>query len=140
MTQITSQYHSDNILNWEKGTQMPAPPANLYLALLTAMPTKDDGTSLVECAASGYARQPITPAQWAAITTAGDFVTEQTSTNADVVFPAMGTTQTIVGCALYDASAAGHWLRAATLAGGNATITAGSTFTLPSGSVTRQSA
>ena len=140
MTQITSKYHSDNILGWESGSAMPAAPANLYAALLTAMPTTNGGTGLVECSASGYVRQQITPAQWAAITTNADNVTEQSSTNADVVFPAMGAGVTVVGVALYDASAAGHWLRAATLTGGNATVPQGQTFTLQSGNVTRQSA
>lgn len=139
MAQLTSAYHSDNILAWEKGTAMPAAPANLYLALLTAMPTRNDGTGLVEAAGGGYARQQIAPAQWAATGTAGDNVTEQASTNVDVSFANMPAA-TIVGVAIYDAASAGHWLRAATLTGGNAAVSSGQTFTISSGNLTRQSA
>lgn len=138
MSVITSKYHADNILAWEAGTQMPAPPADLYLGLLTAMPTRNDGTGLAEATGTGYARLSIAPAQWAAITTAGDNVTEQTSNNLDLTYPAPGAGGwgTAVGVALFDAASAGHWLRAFSMPA--QVITAGANVTVPLGNIVRQ--
>ncbi len=132
-----SKYAADAYLNWEKGTTMPAAPSNLYLALLTTMPTDNSGTGLVEVSGTGYARQQITPAQWAAVATSGSF-TETSSTNVTVTFPAAGSNWgTIVGVALYDASSAGNALRFGTLSTGNQSINTGNIFSVPSGSLAR---
>lgn len=109
MAVFKSKTFSDNILNWLKGTAMPAAPANLYLALFTTMPTTNAGASLVEVSGGAYARQQITPAMWAAITTNADSVTEQMSTNAQLTFPvATANWGTIVGGGIYDAVTAGN--------------------------------
>lgn len=138
MATVTSKYHADNILNWEKGVAMPAAPANLYLALLTAMPTTNAGTGMAEVAGNAYARVQITPAQWAAISTAVDNVTEQSATNASVAFPTPTGTGwgAVLGAALYDAATLGNWLRAFTIP--TQTITAGATVNVPAGNVNRQ--
>jgi hypothetical protein len=137
MASVINKVFADNVLNWEKGTQMPTPPSNLYLALLTAMPTKNDGTGLVEVAGGSYARQQITPATWAAITTAADNLTEQAATNADLVFASMPAC-TVVGVALYDALTAGDWTRAIPLTGGSVVVDVGTSFTVASGNLTRK--
>lgn len=140
MTMITSKYHADNILNWEVGTQMPTPPANLYVGLLTAMPTDNAGTSLVEVTGNNYARAQITPAQWAAITTLGDNLTEQSLTAAGITFatPSGSGWGTCVGVTLNDALTTGHWLRAMTLTGGSQAIAANATVNIPAGDIARQ--
>jgi hypothetical protein len=137
MTTFKSKYYSDLILNWKLGTQMPTPPANLYLGLLITMPTKNDGTSAVEVSGGSYARVQVTPAEWAAITTAGDNLTEQHSTNAAVTFPAATANWgTILGGFLADAATAGNTLEYATLASGSQVINSGNQFSLPAGSIT----
>lgn len=137
MTTITSKYHEDNILNWEKGTQMPTPPTALWLALLTAMPTTNTGTGLAEVTGNNYARIQISPADWAAIVQNGDLVTDQSQTNADKTFPTpSGSWGPVVGAALYDAATLGNWLRASSMA--SQTFTSGSTVSVPSGNVVRQ--
>lgn len=142
-----SKYLSDLLLNYGAGTTPGAAPSSLYAALLTTFPTKNDGTSLVEVSATstGYARQAITSAQWAAITTAVDNFTEQSATNIALQWSNSGASNfgTVVGIALYDASTNGNaWYYAQLQDGsGNATsytISAGNIFQIPSGSVVRQ--
>ena len=132
-----SKYFSDAVLNWEHGTTMPAAPANLYVALLTTMPTVNDGTSLVEVSGTSYARQQVTPAQWAAISTSSN-TTETTATNVAVTFPAAGSNWgTVLGVALYDALTSGNMTRYGTLSTGPQAIGTGNIYSIPSGSLTR---
>jgi hypothetical protein len=139
-----SKYLSDALLNWEKGTTMPAAPATLYVALLTTMPTKNDGTSLVEVTTSGtaYARQPITGSSgWNAITTAGDNVTEQVTNNALILWAAATASYgTVLGIAIYDAVTAGNMLAYGTLTSGAQLVSIGNVFSIPAGNLTRQEA
>lgn len=137
MSTNKSKYLSDILLNWEKGTAAPAAPSNLYVALLTTMPTDNTGTGLVEVSGTSYARQQVTPAQWAAIATTGSF-TETTSSNVAVTFPAAGSNWgTVVGVALYDALTTGNLLRFGTLSTGNQAVNTNNIFSIPSGSLTR---
>lgn len=146
MSVVHSKTYLDNILGWEKGIQMPTPPANLYIGLLTAMPTKNDGTSMVEVSGNGYARVQVTPAQWAAITTLGDNLTESSSNNALLSFPTPSGTGwgTVVGYVVCTdnlaLSGSSNWIRAATLTGGSQAITAGETVQIPVGNVSRLAA
>ena len=135
-----SKYHSDNILNWEAGTAMPAAPATLYIALLTTMPTKNDGTSLVEVTGTAYARQAITGATgWNAIATNGDNVTEQTTNNAAITFPSAGSNWgTVLGTGVYDALTAGNLIEYGTLTSGSQVVNTGNIFSIPIGNLTRQ--
>lgn len=136
-----SKYFSDAILNWEAGTAMPTAPTTLYIALLTTMPTKADGTGLVEVSttSTGYARLPITSAQWQAIATQGDNVTEKALSNIALTWTNSGGTNfgTVVGIAEYDAVTAGNLLRYATLSTGSQVINSGNVFSLPLGNLSR---
>lgn len=144
MSVVHSKTFLDNLLNWEAGTQMPTPPTQLYIGLLTAMPTKSDGTSMVEVSGNGYARVAVPAADWAAPTTLGDNLTETTSNNALLSFPTptpagWGTVVGYVVCTNNSAlSGSSNWTRAATLTGGNQTITAGETVQIPIGDLVRQ--
>lgn len=140
MSVVNGKYLLDALLMWEAGVQMPAPPSILYVALLTAMPTKNDATGLVEATGTGYARMACPAADWAAITTAVDNLTEQSSTNADLSVTPSVSLGSIVGVALYDAATNGNFLRAMTLQSGPVTVGANETFTLSAGSLTRQAA
>lgn len=143
MATIKSKYLSDIFLNVESGvTQAPNLPTTLYVALLTAMPTTNTGTGLVEVSATGtgYARLPITSAQWAALATNADTITEQALSSIALTWTNSGGTNfgTVVGIALYDALTVGNLYRAATLATGNQTIVSGNVFSLPASNVFRQ--
>ena len=132
-----SAYLSNILLNWEIGTATPTPPANLYIALLTTMPTDNTGTALVEVTGTGYARQVITPAQWAAITTTTSF-TQNAISNTGLLWPAAGSNWgTIVGAGEYDALTVGNLLRFTTLSTGSQSINTNNIFSLPATNVTR---
>lgn len=92
-----SQTASDATLALETG-------ATRYLALLTTLPTKADGTGLVEVSGGAYARQTVTATtDWGAISTAADNLTRQVSIANEKDFPqATASWGTIVGWALYD--------------------------------------
>lgn len=111
MANATAQSMADDVLNWVKGTAFPATKANLYVALLTAVPTKNDGTGLTEVSGSSYARQAIASSGWSAISQAADSIHDQISNSAAVTFPAVTTTSyTVVGVAIYDAATVGNLL------------------------------
>lgn len=137
MAGTTSKYLSDALLNWEKGTPFPTAPAATYVALLTTMPTKNDGTALVEVSttATGYARQAVT---FGAITTQGDNQTEQMSNSAQITFPvATASWGTVVGVGIYDAATGGNLLWWNTLSTGTQVINSGNQFALPAGNLPR---
>ena len=135
-----SKYLSDLMLNWESGSAMPTAPTSLYVALLTTMPTKNDGTSLVEVSGTSYVREAIIGSSgWNAITTAGDNVTEQATNNAAITWPAAGSAWgTILGVGIYDSLTAGNLLEYGTLTSGSQVIGSGNIFSLPIGNLTRQ--
>lgn len=110
MANSTSAYSADIELNYYKGTTPAAPPATWYAALLTAVPTTNTGTGLVEVSGSSYARQPITAATgWSAISQSADLIHDEISNVNPISFPAVTTTgYTVVGIAIYDAVTAGN--------------------------------
>ncbi len=141
------KYLSDIILNYEIGTAPAAAPTSFFVALLTAMPTTNAGAGIAEVSTTGtgYARQPITNAQWAALTTLADNFSEASASTVALTWTNSGATPfgTIVGIALFDAVTAGNdWMFGQLADGsGNATsyvISAGNTFTIPAGSLKRQ--
>ena len=99
--------------------------ATRYLALLTALPTHNDGTGLVEVTAAGaYARVVVNPADWGAVATAADNLTEQVSIATEKDFAqATASWGTIVGWALFDAATAGALRRWGPLVDGNGSPT-----------------
>ena len=135
-----SKYLSDAILAWEAGTAMPTAPTHLYVALLTTMPTKNDGTSLVEVSGTAYVREAITGSTgWNATTTAGDNVTEQATNNAAITWPAAGSAWgTILGIGIYDALTSGNLLKYGTLTSGSQVIGTSNIFSIPIADLTRQ--
>lgn len=121
--------------------------ANRWLALLTALPTTNTGTGLVEVTGGAYARVAVTATtDWGAISTAADNLTRQVSISAAKSFPqATANWGTIVGWALMDAATAGNFRRAGSLvdAGGNPTtqpVNTGTTFSFAANSVTLKEA
>lgn len=111
MANAMAKVEADRILNWYKGTAFPAVPTNFYVALLTTNPTKNDGTGLVECSDTGYARLPIAPASgWSAISLNGDNIHDQISNAAALLFGAAVAAYTVVGLAIYDALTLGNLL------------------------------
>jgi len=114
MSNATMKNEADAILNWYKGSAYTGAPTTLYAALLTANPTKNDGTGLVECSDSAYARQPITCSTgWSAVSQSGDNIHDQISNAAAITFPnCAGAGYTVVGLAIYDAVTAGNLKRA----------------------------
>jgi len=88
-----------------KGTNHPAAPANLYLALYTVAPA-NDGTSGTEVSGGSYARQAIASSGWSAISGASP---SQISNSGVIAFPtATAAWGTIVAWALWDALTGGH--------------------------------
>lgn len=115
----------DAFLTGIRGTQMPAWPANLYVALLTTNPTDETGTGLVEVSGTGYARQavPSTTVGW----TAPSGTNPRQISNAAVVnYGTSGSAWgTVTGFALYDAVTAGTFKGWAALTGGSKVINNG---------------
>lgn len=110
MANAYAKVAADRFLNWIKGTAYPATSATLYVALLITVPTKNDGTGLVECSDTGYARQPIASTAWSAISTNADNIHEQISNSNAITFGAAAVAYTVAGLALYDAVTAGNLL------------------------------
>lgn len=110
---------------------------NLYVGLLTTMPTADDGTGAVEVtvsAGTNYARQPVpcnamSASTWAGTQSAGSTTASSgsggtTSNNNAITFGIPNGTSwgTIAGFAVYDAPANGNMLFYGTLTGGSKTV------------------
>jgi hypothetical protein len=111
MANATAKVQADRILNWFKGTTFAAVPTNVYIALLTTNPTKNDGTSLVECSDTGYARLAVAASTgWSAISLNADNIHDQISNAAALTFGAAAASYTVVGVAVYDALTVGNLL------------------------------
>lgn len=134
MANATMKTLADDNLNWVKGTAFPAAPATLYVALLTSLPTKNDGTGLVEVSATGtgYARQSIASSGWSAITQSADTIHDQISNTAALTWNNSGATNfgTIVGAAIYDALTLGNCLASGPLTA-NQVVNSGNVFSFP---------
>lgn len=125
MANATAKVLADRVLNWFKGTAFASAPTTVYVALLTTNPTKNDGTGLVECSDTGYARQSITTSTgWSSISLDADNIHDEISNANALTWPAASAGYTVVGLAIYDASSAGNLLTygavtSQTVAGGN---------------------
>lgn len=108
-------------------------PATWFIALLTALPTDGDGTSLTEASWSGYARVSVTNnnTNFPAATVSTHIATKscQAAINFGTV-AGLGGAITVVGVALYDASTVGNFGRVAVFGTPSSPIT----FTLNNGS------
>lgn len=134
MANATAKVLADDILNWIKGTAFPAVNSNLYVALLTAVPTKNDGTGLTEVSGSSYAREAIADTGWSAISLAADNIHDQISNSAAVTFPTVTTSAyTVVGVALYDALTAGNLLAYAAVT--SQAVSVGNAYQIAAGSL-----
>jgi hypothetical protein len=87
------------------------PPATMYIALFTTLPTADDGTGGTEVTGGSYARVSTAAADWSAAV-AGSAGAPSTKTNTATKTFATATANwgTVVGFGLYDASSAGNIL------------------------------
>lgn len=111
MANAAAKVLADRILNWFKGTTFTAAPATVYVALLTTVPTKNDGTGLVECSDAGYARLPITTTTgFSAIGLNADNIHDQITNSAALTFGAAAVSYTVLGVAIYDALTVGNLL------------------------------
>lgn len=91
-----------------------------YLALLTTLPTANDGTGLAEVTGGAYARVAVNPVDWGAITTAADGMSEQVAIAMEKDYAqATAPWGTVVGWALFDAATAGNLRRWGDLVDGN---------------------
>ncbi len=80
--------------------------SNVYIALLTQLPSDADGTGLVEASGNGYARVAVSA--WLTITdTSG---TKRVNQNAITFSALTGALNDIVGWAIYTASSGGTLL------------------------------
>lgn len=139
MANNASRYQQNNRLNWMKGTAYPTAPVTTYVALLTTLPTDNNGTGLVEVTTTGtaYARQAVTSSTgWSAVSTSGSL---QQMSNAAAVTYAAATANygTVVGVAVYDAVTAGNLLYFAPLAA-NQVVNNGNTFSFLAGALVIQ--
>lgn len=138
MANNASKYLEDARVNWIRGTTYPTVPANFYIALLTTMPTAQDGTGAVEVTGGAYARQAVASgtAQWNAVTTSG--TAEQTKNTNQISFTqATANWGTILGIGIYDASSGGNLLWFGTLTSSQ-TVNSGFTFVIAAGNLVIQ--
>lgn len=120
-----SDYLEAAILNWLRGTAMPAAPATVYLGAFTAAPNDAGGGT--EVAGGSYARKAV-----ALTAPAGG----QISNSAQVVFDdATADWGTITAIGLFDASAGGNLLGWATL-GTSKIINSGARLVVDAGAFT----
>lgn len=105
-------YFAKKLLAKLQGATDFTPPATWYAALLTTLPTDDDGTSLVEptLATYGYNRVSITnnTTNFPAPTTVSHVATQKNGVAIDWGTASGGNWGTIVGVAFYDASSGGN--------------------------------
>lgn len=138
MANNVSRYLQNARLNWLRGTTYPAVPANVYIALLTTLPTDNNGTGIAEVSGGAYARQAVATAttSWPAPSTSGSL--QQTNNTNAINFPtATANWGTIVGVAIYDAVTAGNLLYFGALTA-NQVVNNGNTFGFLVGQLTVQ--
>lgn len=115
MSASFTTYTDNNLINAVfRGTTFPL-PANLYLALFTAMPTMPAGTGGTECSGGSYARANVGLTNFAAAS-GGSSQNGSSISFTQATSPGFGT---VVGFGFYDASTAGNLLAAQTLQGTN---------------------
>jgi hypothetical protein len=104
------QYLENALLNWFRGTTLPAVPASLYLALFTTPPVNGTDAAAVEVSGGSYARKAVTPntTNFAAPTGAAP-ATSLLGANQVFATPT-ASWGTLLGWALYDAASGGNLL------------------------------
>jgi hypothetical protein len=112
-----SQYLAYTLLNWHRGTTMPAPPATIHISLHTSLPGPNGTQGDVTVGVAG-GRGSIAAANWSAPTSvvAGDTTSFESSNTAVVTLSsaAVGAaTITHFGC--WDAATNGNFLEYGTL-------------------------
>lgn len=150
-----SDYLETKILNFLKGTSMPAAPATVYIGLFTAQPADTgttggtaDGTEVTTTNGTGgwsnYARQALTTATgWNAIAAAtGDSTGQQITNNATIGGNTAwtnngGSTVTITGVGIWDATTSGNLLIYINLVSSQA-LANGSAFSFAAGNLAVQ--
>lgn len=81
------------------------PPATVYVALLTTLPSNSTGSGLVECSAAWYSRQSVT---------FGAAANRGVTNSAQITFTSNASEAVlddIEGVGIYDASTAGNLMR-----------------------------
>lgn len=102
MASELSNYMSTQVLNWLRGTNMPAAPATVYVALFNGDPTAA-GTGGTEVTTT------IRPAGRVAVPF-GAVASRQITNNANIDFGAAAGGATVNYAALYDAATGGNML------------------------------
>lgn len=106
-----SDYLESQILSWIAGTDMPAAPTSVFVALATAAPSEGSSTVAEPAVSDGYSRTQVT---FGAVQVGGD--TSSISNSADVEFgPATADWGAITHFAIFDAATGGTMLRHAPL-------------------------
>lgn len=126
-----ANYLENAVINWLRGTAMPAAPGTIYLALFTADPgeTGDLSNEVLTTGGTNYARTAVS------LTAPPSPV----SNTADVVFPTAGASWGVVThAALVDSAvrAAGNVLASNALTGGAQSVGAGITPRFVAGQLT----
>lgn len=110
MANATAKYLADQVLNFIKGTNVVAAPANLYIGLFSTVPTANTGSG-TEISGSSYARQTVASTAWSAISQNADTIHDQISNSNAITFPAVtGSPYTVVGVGIWDAATVGNLL------------------------------
>lgn len=122
-----SDYLENKFALWLKGTQMPTPPAGLYVALFNGDPT-DAGTGGADVTTT------IRTAGRVAVTF--DISVGVLTSNAAVDFGTAAAAATISHFGIYDAASGGNLLALQALTGGSKTVGAGTNVLFASGALT----
>jgi hypothetical protein len=92
----------DHVFKGGATPSLATPPANLWVALYTVVPS--DSAAGTEVSGSGYARRSCAPADWTR-------TNSQIANAVDMTFPAVtGSPYTVVGWRIMDAASAGNAL------------------------------
>lgn len=112
-----TDYMEAAVMNWFRGTNMPAAPANVYVGLFTVAPTDAGGGT--EVSGGGYGRVAI---PWSAIT--GGLIE---NVNQIAFAVASANWGTVVAVGLFDAASGGNMVAWGALAA-NVTVNSGQRF------------
>jgi hypothetical protein len=119
MADGVSVFLTKELFSWAFGQTAFVPPATIYAAALTTLPSNRGGTGLVEVAGTDYARASLTNNTTNFPAASGTTSVTQVMGNQNITFvpnsvsPNWGT---IVGIAFYDAPTGGNLLAVFTLA------------------------
>ena len=123
-----STYFGALVEGWVKGTQMPTPPAAVYVALFNGDPT-DAGTGGTEVTTTIRTSGRVAE-------TFGAISGKTMANNAVVNFGAAAGTAAITHFAVFDAVSGGNMLGSNALTSGAGTVGAGTTVSFAAGALT----